>query len=72
MNACTWASCQMCGRCTDEYEQAPEPSVYLRCDECGMDAFQPLSLAGVGVACSRRCLDVLARKHEAAMMREGA
>lgn len=41
------------------------------CDFCGGDAFYPMTLAGVGIACSRACLDKLERQYSAALMRRG-
>jgi hypothetical protein len=64
MNCCT-ARCGWCGRCeTDERQDLP---TLFTCDWCQCDAFRPLSLAGVGIACSRDCMDKLAAKHEQRM-----
>lgn len=52
-----------------ETDERREDVIAETCDQCGRDAFTPISLAGVGIACSRACMDQLAAKHEAAMMR---
>jgi hypothetical protein len=65
VNVCS-SRCGWCGRCeTDTRNEALD---VLRCDKCGDDAFHPITLQGVGIACSRKCMDVLTRQHEAAMM----
>ena len=68
MNACTWASCGMCGMCDDGVREHPEPRQYYLCDCCGQDAIYPVTLAGVGIACSRACMDVLERQYAHALM----
>ena len=71
MNCCT-SRCGYCGRCDDGLMESPEPTPYPFCDECGRDCLRALSLAGVGVACSRICLDKLAATHEAPMHKRTA
>jgi hypothetical protein len=69
MNCCS-ARCGHCGRCDDEPRQESEPLPF--CDNCGRDCIRALSLAGVGVACSRDCLNKLAAKHEQRMRKVSA
>lgn len=52
---------------SDEDDERPEPPT---CDEC----LRPInigivSLQGVGIACSHKCMNKLAAKHEARMSR---
>jgi hypothetical protein len=66
--------CGWCGACSADYDRNPElePVAWPFCDECGRDCIRALSLAGVGVACSRDCLDKLAAKHEQRMRKVSA
>ena len=68
MNACT-SRCGYCGRCTDDHHDTPPKREYYTCDLCGHDAFWPVTLAGVGIACCRGHMDELVKKHEAAMVK---
>jgi hypothetical protein len=69
MNVCG-PRCGYCGRCDNEPRQDAEPVPF--CDNCGRDCLRTLSLAGVGIACSRDCLTKLAEKHEQAMRKVSA
>jgi hypothetical protein len=63
MNACS-SACGHCGRCDDGLREGRDDSPYLFCDACGKQIYQSaLSLAGVGVACSRVCMDILTEQH---------
>jgi len=62
VNACS-SACGWCGACTDNLTDTPPARDYLFCDECGRDVFRPVSLAGVGVCCSRECMDQLEAKY---------
>ena len=55
------------GRLRDEQERIDPPT----CDHCGSTAVRH-SLAGVGVACSHKCLNALCLQHESAMQRRSA
>lgn len=37
------------------------------CDKCGRDARYPLTLQGVGIACSKACMDVLEAQYAEAV-----
>lgn len=50
-----------------EPRQHSEQAVYLFCDECGHDAFYPISLQGVGVFCSRDCATKGSERHAASL-----
>jgi hypothetical protein len=66
MNACN-SRCGYCGRCDDGLREQYDGPEMHNCDRCGRVASQPVSLAGVGIACSRFCMDILARKHDSQM-----
>jgi hypothetical protein len=75
VNCCTFASCGNCGRCDDEprrddYERDDES-----CDYChgtiGLMTSR-ISLASVGVFCSRKCADVATLIHAKRMQRVSA
>lgn len=53
-------------------EDRDEPSYAPICDECGRTInFGLISLQGVGIACSHKCMNRLCLKHEAAMTDRG-
>ena len=58
------------GRCLDEQERE-DPTV---CAECGVTPIYIVSVAWLGIFCSRRCANIASVKHEAATgrMRETA
>lgn len=64
MNACS-ERCAWCGRCEDDLHDTPPPRQYFFCDHCGKDAIYPVTLAGVGVACSYACMNQLEAKFAA-------
>jgi hypothetical protein len=66
VNACS-NRCGWCGACDDGVREQPELRDYLTCDHCGGDAFQPVTLAGIGIACSRACMDVLEAQYASDM-----
>lgn len=61
MNACS-ERCAWCGRCEDASTLTPPQREYLWCDRCGKDAIHPVQLAGVGIACSRACMNALEQR----------
>jgi hypothetical protein len=68
VNCCT-ARCGWCGRCEDALLESP-PFEVDACDRCGKTLgllTGKISLQGVGIACSRRCMDTLVAQHERAM-----
>ena len=67
MNRCT-SACGHCGACDDGVRESPEPRQYYVCDRCGKDALYPVTLAGVGIACSRACMDVLEQQYAHALI----
>ena len=73
MNCCS-SNCGWCGRCDDGMD-ARTTVTYESCDRCNrtLGALTGrISLQGVGVACSRECMDVLVRKHESLMRKVSA
>lgn len=71
MNACT-SRCGWCGACDDGIREGQEPREYLTCDTCHGDAFQPISLQGVGIFCSQTCADAGSEKHAQHLERQTA
>lgn len=67
MSGCT-DRCGHCGRCSEAWEQGPEPTAYAFCDLCGRDILHgAVSLAGLGVFCNRDCATAASLAHAASM-----
>lgn len=64
MNACG-PRCGWCGACDDGVRESPSQSYSARCEHCGQTIVHVLTLAGVGMACSRTCMDALEAKFAA-------
>ena len=57
MAGCSMASCGMCGRCTESWEDRREQPECRFCDRCGLDVFHPITLP-FGTFCSHACADL--------------